>query len=263
MSDHVELPPDVQEETPLVNCELPPDVPDELGADQADKTADAEGESHAEEVELPPEVPDGGPACLCRKNCPTKVNQKIVDNMRHSYSSIETESDRLAKLFQAIQLQICTPDGALKAGKATWTVNDQIVCRSFWQHCNYTGPSTLDSMKKLISAGHVYQPPKLPKLPKETIQRDKAGAFLLYLYTAIAQDYADDDDQALLHEPENELIQSSSHPLWTRGFVVAGSDTRTVPKKWLNPGTFESEIWQVYDALEHVEDKVSKSWMSE
>ena len=183
------------------------------------------------------------------------------------------------KLLAAVRSQICDKDGEPLPGKRVeWTIKDTVVCRYFWEKAHHTGAHTVDYLKQLISEGHNTLPDKMPRVPAAGSQaKDKADTFLLYMYNG-AQSYADDNGPQPLPSDETldqcrpcgstlaadsefyELLDSTTHPLWTKGIAIPGAsgDFRAIAKKWLNPGTFESEIWQAYQ--NHGDpDKVSRS----
>lgn len=247
---------------------LPPDDNPEHPQPDLDMPAT---EGNEDGCELPPDDnPEDTSGCNCKKMCQSKFTLTEIDNMRLEYHQLIKERDRMDKLFAAIKCQICDTDGNIIKGKHTWTLNGTVVCRSFWEHCHSAGHHTLDKFKQLIAANHSVLPDILPKMPAVSagLQRQIADAFLLHLYNNVAQSYADDDAKPPVGPDSNpteldpnwyEVIESSSHPLWTLS-IAAGPDiaTKVVPRKWLNPGTYESEIWQVYNSIP-TDQKISKS----
>jgi hypothetical protein len=171
-----------------------------------------------------------------------------------------TPRDHAQSVFETVTRHVVSDTGEV-VQRTHWTVKGQRVCRPFFEWCVAVGHATLDRYCMLAREGAVVLPDaeKLPRMPRVDVgqQAVKADSWFLDVYRKLAEPQAISDN-ALLDEKGSEVLEDASHPLWSTAINLPGSDKRSIPCQYLNPGTFEDLFLQYETSMEPAE-RVSKS----
>lgn len=212
------------------------------------------------EVELPR---DTDKPCKCNHNCHRIVPPEMVMRIRTQLKSLSF-TERQQAQYDKVRLQVvCPSTGVAKTGKIKWALKDNTegcqeikVCSPFWQHVHVMGAGRMSEIRKLVAAGHIHEPPRLPSIPPMSAksQWNKADSWFLRLYRHLAEPLADTkSDQAQTQLPITDLnefhvVDVDDHPLWMIGHVIADPDNpmrtqRMAPVRHLNPQKFEDIVF--------------------
>ena len=242
---------------------LPSDVEDD-GVEPSDEIGEL-----AEEIGLPSDVEDdynvaeiGARHCHCKLRCHMKFSPTVVEEHRALMQS-RTEAERSHILFERIKdfMKSDADTEHLNLGKIKFSFHGQHVCRPFWEHVYYTGPSQVDKAKKYATAGHVQMPVREAPAQMPGHAASKADAWFLSVWRDLGEPMAIENPEAL-NMTEHMLIDIPLHPLWNLSVVVPSARhgegaKRYVPKRYLNPGCFE-DLFSMHQAAEG-NDAVSRS----
>jgi hypothetical protein len=239
----IELPPDV-DELPLGDTVDVDVVESPLGVSHMELPADVD--------ELPPDVLDesdldvsqGSTTCSCKLACHSRFSQQDIEEVRFQYLRLPAQ-ERTQKVFTLVLHVMQDKDGSIVCGHAKWTFKGERVCRSFWEHVHCIAHKTLVSYMKCIRNGALAPPVKLAPVPPASAKRQfsKADAWFLMMYNDLAEPMATADPELPI---EMEDLQDVEHPLWS--LCSALGSTRSVPRKYLNPGGFE-DLWLLYQVM--------------
>ena len=153
--------------------------------------------------------------------------------------------DRAEKVFEHVKRQMCNVDGSVERKTTIWKFDGQDVCKTMWCYCHFVSRPTTGKFQRLVAAGHVTLPPRLPKVPpaKSSSQIFSADAWLLHCYQHLAEPLANIE----VPEPDSEYVEvTATHPLWSLPQLLRTSGNHQfAAKRFLNPGDFE-QLWQQY-----------------
>ena len=236
-----------------MDVELPPDVASggESGMD---------GES---EVELPPsvedvdELPPASTPCSCALKCWAKFDMAEIEGQRGQFK-LQSAEDRRAAMFQVVHRCVCNADGTLNHGRVNWQHQGHRVCRPFWQYAHGTGNKQIDKIKRLILNGHnAPLAPSKTRMPRPCARQSfyKADNWFYSLYRSLGEPLANADHDL---DHEHVSVGEPDHPLWDLGTAVGSDDAKFVPKRYLNPGTFE-DIWILFQSTAPASEQISRS----
>ena len=183
--------------------------------------------------------------CQCNKYCHLKFLAGDIEQHRQQRAQTQFE-DRENELFLKVRDQVLTDDGKASPHVA-WQLFGAHVCKPLWCHANMTGHATVDNMKKLIAAGHSTMPPHAPRMPHERSKNKiwQADAWFFHLYQDLAEPLANVLDDINIDQDEDHIIlDDGTHPLWHNALPLNNNalckPQRSIPKRYLNPGTLES-----------------------
>ena len=225
-----------------------PDV-DDSDSDAEKDVCDADPEDGREvddadsdsDVELPPGTDT---PCTCSRGCAGLFTSENIDALRRQRLTLAPK-DKKRALFQDVKAQMCNAFGEVLKKKTAWELGGKSVCRGFWQFARATGSGQVDVIRKLVQGGHQVAPePK--RMPRE-LERSKwfeADEWFLHLYRGLGEPMAIDDPD-LLEEAMLECLEDSEHPLFIMHYCLGPEQKRYVPKRYLNPGTFE-DLWMMH-----------------
>ena len=134
----------------------------------------------------------------------------------------------------AVRDQMTDSSGNVTTSRLDWKFHGVGVCRSFWAHAYFTGPNTIDHHRHGIKEGLTQPAETLARMPnaKSSAATNKADSYFLNMYNSLAEpmpteDCAEDIQIGDMHE----MIESSSHPLFSLTNTLMGSGQRYAPKK--------------------------------
>ena len=238
---------------PGMDVELPPDV-----ASGGESGVDVESD-----VDLPPSVGDDdepplSTPCACALKCWAKFDMAEIEGQREQFRLTSSE-DRRAAMFQAVRGHVCNADGTMNEGRINWQYQGHRVCRAFWEHAHGTGHKQVDKIKGLIVNGHnAPLAPSKRRMPRACSQQQyhKADHWFFSLYQSLGEPLANEDKDL---DHEHVSIGEQDHPLWDLGTAVGSeNDAKFVPKRYLNPGTFQ-DIWILFQSTVPASEQVSRS----
>jgi hypothetical protein len=256
---------DVMASTSDSELELPPDVEDNQAADEVAGEMD-DGD---DDVELPPDVPDvmrllddqhASALCSCKRDCVARYDmQKIAFDRLQMLN--QPSGDRLPALYNRVRLAV-TVKNKPTSKNVSWKHDGAIVCKPFFCHVNACGHSTIEKFKMLIDSGHqTLDLASFSTIPgvRSHVQKNRADAWFMMLYDSLAEPWATEECANLLDDNLETCFHmvEPGHPLWIRAEMSLSGSSGAVPKRYLNPGSFE-DLWSLYSHAND-ETKVSKS----
>lgn len=239
--------------------ELPPSVESDDSSVDLPPVVNSDGDEFENDAEpLTESELNGMMHCFCKMQC--HKNKSLDSRELRAAQLVLTPREHGQRVFETVKRHVVSDTGEV-VKKTNWTVKGHRVCRPFFEWCSAVGHATLDRFCKLAREGAVVLPDgeKLPRMPRFDVgqQAIKADSWFLDVYRKLAEPQAISDN-ALLDEKGSEVLEDASHPLWSTAINLPGSDKRSVPCQYLNPGCFE-DLFLQYETSTEPEERVSKS----